>query len=80
MYLLQRGSPNQLDVCFGELKSPDNFILGEIKEHSSRLGDPDISGKYNESGKFVISENYAKQNPELVPIIEHFNKNENVFA
>ncbi len=75
MFLFQYGNPETGDAVM--VISGDKIKL-EFKERVAKTGEYDITGLYGEDGKLIISDDFAKKNPEYVPFIEQFNKETNV--
>lgn len=76
MILLQCGNSNTIDAVF--VKSQHCARL-EFKDGLSRIADRDITGKYGEDGKLILTEDFRSQCPFYEPIINVFNSTTNVF-
>lgn len=75
LYIFQYGNPANGDA---EVILDGNKIRLEFKENNAKAGEYDITGLYDEKGKLLISDDFKKNTPEYIPLIEKFNKETNV--
>lgn len=75
IFLFQYGNPADGDA---EIIIFENKIRLEFKERNAKAGEYDITGLYDENGKLLISDDFKKNTPEFVPLIEKFNNETNI--
>lgn len=75
VFIYQYGNPADGDA---EIIIKGNKIRIEFKERNAKAGEYDITGLYNEKGKLLISEDFKKNTPEFIPLIDKFNSETNV--
>lgn len=75
IFIFQYGNPANGDA---EIIICGNKVRIEFKERSAKAGEYDITGLYNDEGELLISDDFRKNTPEYVPLIEKFNSETNV--
>lgn len=72
-FLIQYGNPTKYDA---DLYINNQIVKLEFKDKYSRLGEKET--EYNEEGKLIYTEEFARENPVYIPIINKFNKEKNL--
>lgn len=75
IFIFQYGNPANGDA---EIIINGNKVRIEFKERNAKAGEYDITGLYNDEGELLISDDFRKNTPEYVPLIEKFNSETNV--
>lgn len=75
IFIFQYGNPANGDA---EIIIKGNKVRVEFKERNAKAGEYDITGLYNDDGELLISNNFRKNTPEYIPLIEKFNSETNV--
>lgn len=75
IFIFQYGNPANGDA---EIIIDGNKIRIEFKERNAKAGEYDITGLYNDQGKLLISDDFRKNTPEYIPLIEKFNRETSV--
>lgn len=72
-FLIQYGNPTRYDA---DLYIDNQIVKLEFKDKIARAGEKET--EYNDEGKLVYSEKFAEENPDYIPLIERFNKENNI--
>lgn len=75
IFIFQYGNPANGDA---EIIINGNKVRIEFKERNAKAGEYDITGLYNDEGELLISDDFRKNTPEYIPLIEKFNSETNV--
>ena len=75
IFIFQYGNPANGDA---EIIINGNKVRIEFKERSAKAGEYDITGLYNDNGELLISDDFRKNTPEYIPLINKFNEETNV--
>lgn len=75
IFIFQYGNPANGDA---EIIINGNKVRIEFKERNAKAGEYDITGLYNDAGELLISDDFRKNTPEYIPLIEKFNSETNV--
>ena len=75
IFIFQYGNPANGDA---EIIIKGNKVRIEFKEKNAKAGEYDITGLYNDEGELLISDDFRKNTPEYIPLIEKFNCETNV--
>lgn len=72
-FLIQYGNPTRYDA---DLYINKRIVKLEFKDKVARAGEKET--EYNDEGKLVYSEKFLLENSEYIPLIEQFNKENNI--
>lgn len=75
IFIFQYGNPANGDA---EIIIKGTKVRLEFKERHAKAGEYDITGLYDNFGKLLISDDFRKNTPEYIPLIEKFNSETNV--
>ena len=72
-FLIQYGNPTRYDA---DLYIDNQIVKLEFKDRVARAGEKET--EYDDEGKLIYNEQFAQDNPDYIPLIERFNKNNNI--
>lgn len=77
VFIFQYGNPAAGDA---EIIFSHNHVRLEFKENAAKAGEYDITGKYGEDGKLLISDDFKKKHFDMVPLVQEFNSETDVIS
>lgn len=75
-FLIQYGNPTSYDA---DLFLDNRIVKLEFKDRLARAGERDIKS-YDENGKLIMDDEFLRDNPEYIPLINQFNEETDIFS